>query len=334
MKYDVKYAYSAASVAVLYGRLADRAMTERMIETENAPDALKLMVEKGYGITPPATGSPYEYERLILEEEHKVYMKLEELLPEEKHIDFFKVKNDCHNIKVLLKSELSGIQNTSRLNENGNTDRNKLQVMVRERKLEQLPKEFKEAIDEALESYAKSKNPSVIDISLDKACFLIMKKIADQSKNKLLKRIAEFTIDSANIKALIRNMVVFNSMNLLRNTLIPQGSVDESEYVKLFNGTLEQVKAFFASQPLGATVEKSVDAYLQTGSLSAMDKFFDEYYLALVKAYRHVIDGPEPVFYYYVLKEMEMKNMNLVMTGKINLLSKDDIRERLRVYYV
>jgi len=333
LKNDVIYAYSSASVAVLYGRLVDRNTIERMIETENASDALKLMVEKDYGSTPAATESPYEYERLILEEEHKVYRRMDELLPEKKHIAFFKYKNDCHNIKVLLKGEMADSDHI-RLNPNGTIDPNKLQVAIRERKLDLLPKEFSQAIEEALESYAKTKNPAVFDIYLDKACFLLMTKTAEESKNKILKAIAEFIIDSNNIKALIRNMTVSKSMNLLRSTILSKGSVDLSEYVKLFNGTMEQVKAYFSGKPLGEVVTKSIDAYLSTGSLSGMDKYFDEYYLSLIKEYKQQIDGPAPVFYYHALKEMEMKNMNLVMTGKINLLPKDDIRERLRIYYV
>lgn len=333
MKYDVVYAYSSASVAVLYGRLTDRNTIERMIETENASDALKLMVEKDYGSMPPANESPYEYERLILEEERKVYRKMDELLPDKRHIAFFKFKNDCHNIKVLLKSEFTDTDD-SRLNPNATVDPNKLKAAIRERKSDILPEEFKGAIEEALESYAKTKNPAVFDLYLDKACFLLMKKTAEESKNKQLKAIAGFIIDSYNIKALIRNMVVSKSMNLLRATLLKEGSVDPSEYVKLFNGSMEQVKSFFSRNPLGEVVAKSVDTYMSTGSLSGMDKYFDEYYLSLVKRYKQQLDGPGPVFYYHALKEMEMKNMSLVMTGKINMLPKDDIRERLRIYYV
>ena len=334
MKHDVKYAYAASSVAVLFGKLMDGALTERMIDAENALESMKFMVEKNYGFTPPAQNNPYEYERLILEEERKLYLKLEELLPEKNIIDFLRLRNDCHNIKVILKDEVNGSDHTLFLNENGIYQKNRLKVMIRDRKFDTLPQEYQIAINEALEQYAKTKNPAVIDIFIDKACFSLMKKSAEKTGIKLLKDVALFFIDSCNVRSLIRVMAVSKSMNLLRNVLMPEGSVNESEYLKLLNGTFDQVKSFFSDKPLGGVVDKCINSYDYSGSLSGMDKLFDEYYLDMIKRYRFVIDGPEPVIYYFTLKEMEMKNMNLIMTGKINLLSKDDIRERIRVYYV
>jgi len=44
--------------------------------------------------------------------------------------------------------------------------------------------------------------------------------------------------------------------------------------------------------------------------------------------------GPEPLFSYLVAKEMEIKILRIIMVSKMNNISPDAIRERLRDLYV
>ena len=56
--------------------------------------------------------------------------------------------------------------------------------------------------------------------------------------------------------------------------------------------------------------------------------------MELNKESKYVVFGPEPLFTYLVAKEREINAVRMIMVSKINNISSDKIRERLRETYV
>ena len=54
----------------------------------------------------------------------------------------------------------------------------------------------------------------------------------------------------------------------------------------------------------------------------------------LIKETNSINYGAEVIFAYLIAKEVEIKNLRLVLVGKVNDLSADFIKERLREVYV
>jgi len=49
---------------------------------------------------------------------------------------------------------------------------------------------------------------------------------------------------------------------------------------------------------------------------------------------KFISHGPEVIFAYLISKEMEIKNLRIVLVSKLNKLSPESIRERLREYFM
>ena len=62
-----------------------------------------------------------------------------------------------------------------------------------------------------------------------------------------------------------------------------------------------------------------------------MEKILDEYLMGFIKS-RYIAMGVEPVIAWLFYKEAEIRNVRLILTGKINGISHKIIRERLRAY--
>lgn len=60
----------------------------------------------------------------------------------------------------------------------------------------------------------------------------------------------------------------------------------------------------------------------------------DNYLIELIKPSLTINFGPEPLFSYVLAKEAEIKILRIIMVSKLNKLSPDAIRERLRDLYV
>ena len=71
-----------------------------------------------------------------------------------------------------------------------------------------------------------------------------------------------------------------------------------------------------------------------TGLYSLMEKLCDNKRIEFVKKSRFVSFGIEPAIAYIVAKESEIKNLRMILNGKIANTPKEVILERLRETYV
>ena len=69
-------------------------------------------------------------------------------------------------------------------------------------------------------------------------------------------------------------------------------------------------------------------------NISGLEKLLEDYLMETVRKAKLITMGVEPFIAWLFAKEAEIRNVRIIMTGKINGLSNDLIRERLRLVYV
>lgn len=89
----------------------------------------------------------------------------------------------------------------------------------------------------------------------------------------------------------------------------------------------------FKKEKLGMYLAKGLETFSETKRLSELEKISDNYLMELNKESKYVVFGPEPLFTYLVAKEREINAVRMIMVSKINNISSDKIRERLRETY-
>ena len=82
-----------------------------------------------------------------------------------------------------------------------------------------------------------------------------------------------------------------------------------------------------------SAVGLAAESLEETKRLSELEKISDNYLMELNKESKYVVFGPEPLFTYLVAKEREINAVRMIMVSKINNISSDKIRERLRETY-
>ena len=60
----------------------------------------------------------------------------------------------------------------------------------------------------------------------------------------------------------------------------------------------------------------------------------DDYFVELIKDVKQIIFGQEVVFAYALSNEIQTRNLRIILISKLNGLSSEFIRERLRETYV
>ena len=65
-----------------------------------------------------------------------------------------------------------------------------------------------------------------------------------------------------------------------------------------------------------------------------MERQLENGLIHTIRPAKQVVFGPEPLFGYIAAKERENKNLRMIMVSKLNNISPDRLRERLRDMYV
>ena len=331
---DTKYAYAVARIRAIETKLLDKSKIDRMIDAKSPEEALKVLTEAGYGDSNAKVSTVFEYERILKEENKKVYSLLKEIAPEPDIFDLFLIKNDYHNAKVILKAEFLNQDFDTLMSDTGSIPKEKLKVMIKERNMADIHTIMKKAIEESIDTFNRTGDPQVIDLILDKATFKQMKEMAKHSKVKFIMDLVDILIDTTNIKTYLRVKRMNKSWDFLEKALIPGGSIDVGIFIDKLESPLEGIVEALRYTAYGAFLEEAMENYKKTGTLTNFEKLWDDFVMEYVKKAKYISLGIEPLIGYLIAKENEIRLCRIIMVGKINGMSKDIIRERLREVYV
>lgn len=332
--FDDKYLYAVTRVRSLETKLLDKAKIERMIDTKNAEEVVKVLAETEYASLVSEMSSALDYEMLLLKELEKTYVFLREIAPSKEIETLFLIKYDIHNLKVLLKSSLLGVEYDELLINIGSIPVAKLKEMVKEKNF----RDFDPIIDDALQGIfsdvSETPDPQSIDLVLDKCQFQIMYDLAKQSKSSFLMSFISAQIDMVNIKSFLRIRVMGLGKDFLNKVILSNGKIDNDFYEKYFDEPIETIAEKLWATDYYKVIQEGLESYIKTKSFTTLERLIDDFILELAKKGKYVAFGIEPIVGYLMAKENEVKIIRIIMVGKINDIPNEIIRERLRDVYV
>ena len=183
---DTSYAYAVGRIQAIENRMLDQNKLDLLIGSRSAEEALRMLQDAGYAEGEDVSG----YEVLLSRELARAYAILKELAPDREVIDVFLLKNDYHNLKVLIKQEFSNNQALDYDNllvENGTIGVDEIALFYVNREFDRLSPFMKEACEACIEMMQTTADPQMIDIILDKAMYREMLAIADRFGNAFVK---------------------------------------------------------------------------------------------------------------------------------------------------
>ena len=289
--------------------LLNREEILKLLELDSVQDIMNVLAEHGYG-DGKELENPREFEGILSKNLEETYETVYSTIPDEKELNFFKYPNDYHNLKVLLKAEFLETDARDLMIDSGTIPADQMEEMLRRRDFTQMTVEMRTAVDEAIELFAKSRDPQEIDIRLDKACYKDMLTDAEESGNQFLKEYVMQRIDLLNIDAFVRLKEVGKPRTFFKRVFLEGGNLDEN--------AIEQRAALIVNEV----------------GVSGVEKYLDNQKMEYVKDALYVPFGIEPIVGYLQAKESEVMNLRMILTGKISGMDDALIRERLRETYV
>ena len=327
-EYD--YLYISARIHAMENKLLTRERMERMLSARSAEEASKVLAECGYGdfpsLTPAAIEHTLDAARLAL------FAELRRAAPDPAIVDVFCIKYDYHNAKVLLKAEATGQSPDELLLDAGRYPAVRLKEDYLQGDLSRYSAAFAQAVAQAKELLASSGDPQSADLLLDRAYYTEMLAAAKAARSPFLEGYVRLSIDSVNLRSVVRAARMGKGPDFLRRVLLPEGNVKTDSLLAAGAGAAD-LAGVFAHTYLTAAAQEGAEA-MRGGSLTQFERLCDNALTAYLSQGKRVAFGEHPLIGYLYAKENELTTIRIILTGRLAGLDAETIRERLRESYV
>ena len=324
------FASIVPKIKVWETKLLNKSFYDKLIDMGSYEEAIKLLHESSYN-----DYNLNENYELNLENLYKEVC--EDLNKTMKHTDVIKfvcLKNDYNNIKALIKGRILSEDFASILNKNGTVDLKVIKLAFKNDNFRELEPIMVECINESIGSYESYYDPQRVDIIVDKYMFKHMRNIAIDMESKFTLKYMEILIDLTNIKTLLRSKRINKDKYFLKEVLLENGGLPTNLFLDNLSSTFEEIPNKFLRTSYYKLISDSINEYLTSNSLNALEKNIDNYIMKFVKDAKFISFGVEPIFAYLYAREIENKNLRIVLAGKENNVDSSIIKERLRDNYV
>ena len=262
-----------------------------------------------------------------------MFSEIKDMSKEFKGLDVLIYQNDYHNIKVLLKAEELGKDYSDILIDKGTVPVDVMTDAVRNRSGIWISEYMHKAILESAEVLGRTKDPQLVDFVCDKYCFMEINEIAEKTKNEFIKGYVRLSIDAINFKTYIRMKALGQSWTYFKDLFIPGGNVDDVVYSRVFDADAATFASNFNGSLLYDAITTGRENLEQTGDYALLEKLCDDAIVEYIKEAKGISFGIEVLFAYLVAKQMEIKNIRILMAGKIAGMDPGKIEERIRKTY-
>lgn len=322
---SVNQLYANGRIAVMSTRLLSADKFTRLAESNTLSEAVKVLVESGYGEGVPLS-YPNDYEQLLIAELDEALKVLKELCLNKWAVKYFLCKYDYLNAKVLMKCKYMRTDGLAYCYNEGTIAADAMQTAFVNDDYSVCSKNMAEACDSIDAEYANgNRAPSVIDVTLDKAMFADMRLYSDKCKFKygFIRGMFRFMADTTNLMSAYRARKALLDKTAYADMIIDGGSISRELLLDIFDdesksGNLSyDYKAFFA-------LTNSTNDNLALAENEQKARVF-----RILRDHADLLTI-QPVLEYFFLKVNEIDKCRKALSAVKSGLDKDKIKDMLK----
>ncbi len=303
-------------------KLLSQSQLARIIDSPSLEDAASVLADCGYDRPSPLTSEALEH--ALEKRREELFGELAGLAPEPAVVDFFRLRYDYHNARVLLR--LGGNAPDDMLSGAGRVAAARFRDCAARGEYSSLPAELARAFGAAVEILSRTGDAQLADMELDRAWFSELEQYARLAKSDFLAGYVRVFADCANLRAAVRAVRMGKDPAFISETFVPGGELDLQRLVAAALGERPFSEVLPASlRDVGEIAGQAAAG----GSLAALDAACDRASDGYLASAGRVSFGVEPLISYICAVESEIKTLRRAVSGRIAGLSAEQIRERL-----
>ena len=356
-----EYMYCTTRIRSMEGRMCGREELARLLEIGRAEEILGALASQGFVLRRTGEGGPAsptgedstgpakeaavraaDVDAMLGKALREAYEEVAHMLPFPGLTRYLQYPYDCHNLKTVLKCFSRGLEPAPMLFDCGTVSPERLMRLVPEwmsgkgerAMREAYPSHLAKAALTMADRFPKERNPQMLDLVLDRACYEDMLAAAEENGCEYASGLLQTQVDLLNLMMMcriLRQKRPATAEELWKEARLPGGLLDPALFREALLKGEDRLWEALAYSPYAAFAETVKENGYR---LTAMEKAADNALMERVRQARYVPFGPEvPVAYLYGV-EAEIKNLRILLSGRLAGLGTGEIRERLRESYV
>ena len=317
------FTYAVARIRFRETKLLSDTDLNALLMSSDADAVMRLLRDEGGG-----DNTDCRPEELLSLEENKLWEFINETVDDISVLNFLLIPNDYHNLKVILKCITRDMEPDSMLIEDSVEDAQAIYKAIKSREYGDLPEYLQEVAQDAMTTLLQTSDGQLCDIIVDKACMEHVYRLGKESKSDIIRLYCELFVVAADIKIAIRCANTKKKIDFIRRALAECDTLDVERLAQAACEGKDEVIAY-----LGTTEYRSAVEAIET-SMSAFEKWCDDYMTNAMKPQKWEPFGIGPVVAYIIARQNEIKAVRMILSAKLNDLSENTIKERLRDMYV
>lgn len=334
---DTDYLHLSVALRVKETKLLTPEFYDKLLDAKNAEEALRLLTDAGFPL-PEDVRSAADFEKVLTADLTASYREVSRSAAgcaaiNPQLLRIFRLPYDYMNLKALIKAELLNISPEGMLFETGTVPSSDLADAVRGKTpAASVDASLLETLAEARTAFAAENDPREIDLVCDRAYFVRLRQEAADSGLKFLETYALLRTDIMNLTSALRIRMTGKSYDFFAGRVAAEGTIPLSFFERNKEKSPKELVILASSYPrFGALASAFAE---EDFSFSRFEHLTDDLTGEYIRELRRVPFGAELVASYLLSKEAELKNVRIVMAGKLASLPAKTVRERLRFGYV
>ena len=319
-----QYTYAVARIRALEVGLFSGSTIEQLIACQDYGQCLQFLEEKGWGDSESSGNA----EAMLTREEEKIWEVVKDLHIDMEHFAVLSYPKIFHNLKAAVKEACTGAKIQHIYYEDVQIPGSVMSEIVREKEFGRLPAYMQHAAEEAYESLLHTGDGQLCDCIIVRAALDAIYEAGKRSDAAIIRDYAESTVAAADIKIAVRSQKTAKSIEFMKRAMAECESVNVDQLAKAALGGMDAIRDYLQ----GTAYAEGAEALAE--SPSAFERWCDNRIIQTISPQKYQAFTIGPVIAYVIARQNEIKTVRIILSGKLNDLPDDSIRERVREMYV
>ena len=320
---DWRYAFAAGRVRVLESMMLTRGTLVDIANAATFEDALELLNGSDYAMGSLAGFD--EIESMLLARRSEARYLFVELIEDEATVELLRAREDFANMRLAVRRVVTERPVGNDYSNEGSVAAEEFEEIFEQEDYGKFPEYLQEAVEKAVLGYYEAKDIRMIDYGIDRVQAEYKLKKAKELSSVFLESLFRIQIDLTNIRTMLRLKLADRNE---KNLFLHAGFVGCDRFVHALDLGYEALAPLFYSTPYHDVVEGGVSYLTDENSFLVLEKLCEEYLVGFLRSALAVTSGVQPVIAYFLLKELEIRTVRMMLSGKHNGIEAKMLHDR------
>lgn len=308
---------------------------EALMQAESSAQIVRMLEESDYHLEEADLNDPDAIEAELMRELAKEYRLIYANSPNQYAADVTASKYMFHNLKVQMKIVATDLDLDHLIIPIGPYSTQELFHLAQTMESSIIDASIVQNVQSTWEEYQSYEDTEVIDVGMDMAYFDYLHHLKGYFNDPKVKHVIDMEIDFYNAITGMRALKQGKPNSFMYEMMSNQGATDIRTMIDIVRqGRLAQWFDRVNQLKFDLTIRNYLESMTAKNFTARQLENIAEMYLHQYMADARLSGaGPIHIIRYLYGREMEVKNLRLILTGRANDLSMEGVRERMRPIY-